>query len=90
MDFEFIPGQSARLLCHPDLAEPGYPPEYDIQEIRVRHQGQKHQVPDWLFEILNKKYEMELIEIVDQWIDDQPKRKPKRRGYGSRKYRRPF
>ncbi len=90
MDFEFIQGQPAKLLCHPDLAEPGYDPEYDFQTIRLRHQGQKYQVPEWLMEIITSHYEMELIEIVDQWLDDQPKRNPRRRGYGSRKYRRPF
>ena len=57
IDFEFTPGKSERLNCHPDFAEPGYGPEYDFQEIRVFHQGQWHQVPDWLFEILNSQYD---------------------------------
>ena len=90
MDFEFIPGSSPRLNCHPDLAEPGYDPDYDFQEIRVFHQGHRYQVPDWLFEILKSQFEMDLVDIVDQWLKDHPKRKPRRRSYGSRKYSRKF
>ncbi len=89
-DFEFIPGQPARLLCHPDLAEPGYDPEYDFQTIRVVHKGKKYQVPDWLMEIITSQYQMELVDIVDEWVDEQPKRNPRRRGYGSRKGRRRY
>ena len=90
IDFEFIPGQSARLLCHPDLAEPGYDPEYDFREIRVIHQGKKYQAPEWLQEIITTHYEMDLVDLVDQYVTDHPRRKSGRRGYGSRKYRRGF
>ena len=90
LDFEFIPGQSGRLFCHPDLGEPGYDPEYDFQEIRVFHQDKWHQVPDWLMAIITSHYEMELVDLVDQYVTDHPRRKSGRRLYGSRKYRRRF
>jgi hypothetical protein len=90
MAFEFTPGRSDRLNCHPDLAEQGYGPDYDFQEIKVWHQDQWHTVPDWLFELFNRQFEMDLVEIVDQWVTDHPRRNPRRRPYGTRKYRRGF
>jgi hypothetical protein len=69
MDFEFLPGIPGRLGADPDFSYPAEGPYYEFTQIRVHHQDQWHQVPDWLFEILNQNHQGELIEAVRDWVD---------------------
>jgi hypothetical protein len=67
MDFSFLPGDPGNLMGHPDHRYPPEEPEYEFQEIRVYHDNQWHQVPDWLGEILHK-YEDQLIEAAEEYL----------------------
>ncbi len=67
-DFSFTPGDSGNLMGHPDLRYPPEDPEYEIKEIRVYHNQNWHKVPDWLSDILEFKYEDELIEAANEWL----------------------
>jgi hypothetical protein len=69
MDFDFIPGSPARLTADPDFSYPADGPYYEFEEIRVYHNNQWHKVPDWLYQILNFRYEDKLIEAVRDWLD---------------------
>lgn len=68
MDFEFVPGDPGNLMGHPDLRYPPEDPEYEIREIRVCHNKEWHQVPEWLWEILKFNYEDQLIEAAQEWL----------------------
>jgi hypothetical protein len=71
MDFYFTPGRPAKLTADPYYSEPAEGPEYEIEELRVYHKRQWHKIPDWLWEILNIKYEKNLIEAVNEWLDER-------------------
>ena len=68
MDFEFLPGSPGNLMGHPDHRYPPEAPEYAIRAIRVYHNQEWHQVPDWLWEILKFNYEDQLIEAAQEWL----------------------
>jgi hypothetical protein len=69
MDFEFVPGTPGNLMGHPDHRYPAEDPEYDIGAIRVCHNNKWHQVPDWLSEILEFKYQDQFIEAAEENLE---------------------
>jgi hypothetical protein len=68
VDFSFLPGDPGNLSGNPDFRYPPEPPEYEFQEIRVYHNQEWHQVPEWLWEILKFNYEDQLIEAAEEYL----------------------
>ena len=69
MDFSFTPGSPGNLMGNPEFRYPPEDPEYEIRNIKVYHNKEYHEVPGWLWEILNFKYEDQLIEAANEWLE---------------------